>query len=42
MRQPDLGADGRSVLEEAGYSPGEVDALIAAGVLSGERRSEAA
>jgi len=39
---PDLGADGRAVLEEAGYSPGEVDALIASGVLSGERRSEAA
>ncbi|BCH29497.1 CoA transferase [Mesorhizobium sp. L-8-10] len=39
---PALGADGRAVLEEAGYAPGEIDALIASGVLSGERRSEAA
>ncbi|MGO4835400.1 CaiB/BaiF CoA transferase family protein, partial [Rhizobiaceae sp. 2RAB30] len=39
---PVLGADGRAVLAEAGYAQGEIDALIASGVLSGERRSEAA
>lgn len=39
---PDLGADGRAVLEEAGYPPDRIDALIAAGVLAGEQRGAAA
>lgn len=39
---PDLGADGVDVLREAGYSPERIDTLIAAGILSGERRGEAA
>lgn len=39
---PGLGADGCSVLEEAGYTPADIDALIASGVLSGERRGAAA
>jgi crotonobetainyl-CoA:carnitine CoA-transferase CaiB-like acyl-CoA transferase len=36
-RVPALGEDSRAVLEEAGYSDAEVDALVAAGVV-GERR----
>ena len=39
---PGLGADGAAVLAEAGYSPDRIDTLIAAGILSGERRGEAA
>lgn len=39
---PGLGADGRAVLEEAGYTPADIDALIASGILSGERRGAAA
>lgn len=39
---PDLGADGRAVLEEAGYAPDRIDALIASGVLTGEKRGAAA
>ncbi|HWK63758.1 MAG TPA: CaiB/BaiF CoA-transferase family protein [Rhizobiaceae bacterium] len=39
---PGLGADGRAVLEQAGYTPAEIDALIASGILSGERRGAAA
>lgn len=39
---PPLGGDGRAVLEEAGYAPDRIDALIAGGVLSGERRDRAA
>lgn len=39
---PNLGADGRAVLEEAGYSPDRIDALIDAGVLTGEQRGAAA
>ena len=39
---PGLGADGAGVLREAGYSPEKIDSLVAAGILSGERRGEAA
>ncbi|MBE0693829.1 MAG: CoA transferase, partial [Aquamicrobium sp.] len=39
---PDLGADGAAILREAGYSPERIDALIAAGIVSGERRNQAA
>lgn len=39
---PGLGADGRAVLEEAGYMPADIDRLIASGILSGERRGAAA
>lgn len=39
---PSLGADGRAVLEEAGYAPDRIDALIASGVLTGEKRDAAA
>lgn len=39
---PGLGSDGRAVLEEAGYTPADIDALIASGILSGERRGAAA
>ena len=39
---PDLGGDGADILREAGYSAERIDAMIAAGVLSGERRNEAA
>jgi len=39
---PALGADGADILREAGYSPERIDALVAAGILSGERRGEAA
>jgi formyl-CoA transferase len=39
---PDLGVDGRAVLEEAGYAPDRIDALIASGVLTGEKRDAAA
>jgi formyl-CoA transferase len=39
---PDLGADGAAILREAGYSPERIDALIAAGIVTGERRNQAA
>ncbi len=39
---PDLGGDGRAILEEAGYSSEQIDQLIEAGALAGERRGEAA
>ena len=39
---PGLGADGRAVLEEAGYTPADIDGLVASGILSGERRGAAA
>jgi formyl-CoA transferase len=39
---PGLGADGRAVLEEAGYSADRIEALVASGVVMGERRGEAA
>lgn len=39
---PELGAHGADILREAGYSAEQIDALIADGVLSGERRGEAA
>jgi crotonobetainyl-CoA:carnitine CoA-transferase CaiB-like acyl-CoA transferase len=39
---PQLGIDGAAVLAEAGYSDDRIDALIASGILSGERRGEAA
>jgi crotonobetainyl-CoA:carnitine CoA-transferase CaiB-like acyl-CoA transferase len=39
---PDLGADGADVLREAGYSPEMIESLISEGVLTGERRGEAA
>lgn len=39
---PELGEDGTDVLREAGYSPEKIDALTAAGILTGERRGEAA
>ena len=39
---PDLGGDGREVLEEAGYSEAEIDRLVESGALVGERRGEAA
>jgi crotonobetainyl-CoA:carnitine CoA-transferase CaiB-like acyl-CoA transferase len=39
---PELGIDGAAVLAEAGYSDDRIDALIASGILSGERRGEAA
>jgi formyl-CoA transferase len=39
---PDLGSHGRAILAEAGYTAERIDQLAAAGVLSGERRGEAA
>lgn len=39
---PSLGADGRAVLEAAGYSPDRIDALIVSGVLTGRPRDAAA
>lgn len=39
---PGLGADGADVLREAGYPAERIDALIAAGIVSGERRDAAA
>lgn len=39
---PDLGGDGRTVLEEAGYSSERIEALISAGIVAGEKRGEAA
>lgn len=39
---PGLGADGADILREAGYSPERIDTLVASGILSGERRGEAA
>lgn len=39
---PDLGADGTAILREAGYTPERIDALIASGIVSGERRGRAA
>lgn len=39
---PDLGGDGRAVLEEAGYPPERIEALISAGIVAGEKRGEAA
>jgi formyl-CoA transferase len=39
---PELGGDGRAILEEAGYSAGEIDRLVESGALAGERRGEAA
>ncbi|MGN6468548.1 MAG: CaiB/BaiF CoA transferase family protein [Rhizobiaceae bacterium] len=39
---PELGGDGRAVLEEAGYSDGEIERLIESGALVGERRGAAA
>lgn len=39
---PGLGADGRAILEEAGYSAPEIERLIESGALFGERRGEAA
>jgi crotonobetainyl-CoA:carnitine CoA-transferase CaiB-like acyl-CoA transferase len=39
---PELGGDGRAILEEAGYSTVEIDRLVESGALAGERRGEAA
>jgi crotonobetainyl-CoA:carnitine CoA-transferase CaiB-like acyl-CoA transferase len=39
---PGLGADGRAILEEAGYSAESIEALIASGIIAGEKRGEAA
>jgi len=39
---PSLGADGRAILEEAGYSAESIEALIASGIVAGEKRGEAA
>lgn len=39
---PDLGGDGRAVLEEAGYSAEQIDRLVESGALAGERRGAAA
>ena len=39
---PELGADGRAVLEEAGYSAERIEALISSGIVAGEKRGEAA
>jgi formyl-CoA transferase len=39
---PDLGGDGRTVLEEAGYSAEQIDRLVESGALAGERREAAA
>lgn len=39
---PGLGADGRAVLEEAGYSAERIETLIASGIVAGEKRGEAA
>jgi formyl-CoA transferase len=39
---PDLGGDGRTILEEAGYSGEQIDRLMESGALVGERRGAAA
>jgi crotonobetainyl-CoA:carnitine CoA-transferase CaiB-like acyl-CoA transferase len=39
---PDLGGDGRAILEEAGYSSEQIDRLVESGALVGERRGAAA
>jgi formyl-CoA transferase len=39
---PDLGGDGRAILEEAGYSGEQIDRLMESGALVGERRGAAA
>ncbi len=39
---PDLGVDGRAILEEAGYSAERINSLIGAGIIAGERQGEAA
>jgi formyl-CoA transferase len=39
---PELGGDGRAVLEEAGYPENEIDRLVETGALVGERRGAAA
>jgi crotonobetainyl-CoA:carnitine CoA-transferase CaiB-like acyl-CoA transferase len=39
---PDLGVDGRAILEEAGYAAERINSLIGAGIIAGERQGEAA